>query len=117
MNNSSSSALVTSVPICSSGSKTLYPKALMRIFTLSTNSSMTATWDSFITVLRYVFLVSTIIALAASRDLNEPIFEISDECIVIPGEDSFRKLTDEELAEEQTDSEDMDEDSGPVMGM
>ena len=35
---------------------------------------------------------------------------------VIPGEDSFRKLTDEELAEEQ--AEDMDEDeSGPVMGM
>ena len=35
---------------------------------------------------------------------------------VVPGEDSFRKLTDEELAEEQT--EDMDEDeSGPVMGM
>ncbi len=33
-----------------------------------------------------------------------------------PGEDSFRKLTDEELAEEQ--SEDMTEDeSGPVMGM
>ena len=36
---------------------------------------------------------------------------------IIPGEDSFRKLTDEELAEEQADSEDMDEDSGPVMGM
>ena len=36
---------------------------------------------------------------------------------IIPGEDSFRKLTDEELAEEQTDSEDMDEDNGPVMGM
>ena len=36
---------------------------------------------------------------------------------IIPGEDSFRKLTDEELAEEQTDSEDMDEDYGPVMGM
>ena len=35
---------------------------------------------------------------------------------VIPGEDSFRKLTDEELAEEL--AEDMDEDeSGPVMGM
>lgn len=35
---------------------------------------------------------------------------------VVPGEDSFRKLTDEELAEEQ--AEDMDEDeSGPVMGM
>ena len=32
-------------------------------------------------------------------------------------EDTFRKLTDEELAEEQTDSEDMDEDNGPVMGM
>ena len=31
--------------------------------------------------------------------------------------DSFRKLTDEELAEEQADSEDMDEDNGPVMGM
>lgn len=35
---------------------------------------------------------------------------------VVPGEDSFRKLTDEELAEEL--AEDMDEDeSGPVMGM
>ena len=34
---------------------------------------------------------------------------------LIPGEDSFRKLTEEELAEEQ--NEDMDEDSGPVMGM
>lgn len=35
---------------------------------------------------------------------------------VVPGEDSFRMLTDEELAEEQ--AEDMDEDeSGPVMGM
>ena len=35
---------------------------------------------------------------------------------VVPGEDSFRKLTDEELAEEQY--VDMDEDeSGPVMGM
>ena len=34
---------------------------------------------------------------------------------IIPGEDSFRKLTDEELAEEQ--NEDMDEDNGPVMGM
>ena len=35
---------------------------------------------------------------------------------VVPGEDSFRKLTDEELAEEQ--AEDMDEDeSGPVMEM
>lgn len=28
---------------------------------------------------------------------------------IIPGEDSFRKLTDEELAEEQTGSEDEDE--------
>ena len=36
---------------------------------------------------------------------------------IIPGEDSFRKLTDEELAEEQDDSEDMDEDNGSVMGM
>ena len=27
------------------------------------------------------------------------------------------KLTDEELAEEQADSEDMDEENGPVMGM
>ena len=34
---------------------------------------------------------------------------------LIPGEDSFRKLTKEELAEEQ--NEDMDEDNGPVMGM
>ena len=36
---------------------------------------------------------------------------------LIPGEDSFRKLTDDELAEEQDDSEDMDEENGPVMGM
>lgn len=36
---------------------------------------------------------------------------------IIPGEDSFRKLTDEELAEEQADGEDMDEDNGSVMGM
>lgn len=34
---------------------------------------------------------------------------------LIPGEDSFRKLTEEKLAEEQ--NEDMDEDNGPVMGM
>lgn len=34
---------------------------------------------------------------------------------LIPGEDSFRKLTAEELAEEQDDG--MDEDSSPVMGM
>ena len=35
---------------------------------------------------------------------------------VVPGEDSFRMLTEEELAEEQ--NADMDEDeSGPVMGM
>lgn len=34
---------------------------------------------------------------------------------LIPGEDSFRKLTTEELAEEQSDG--MDEDSSPVMGM
>ena len=35
---------------------------------------------------------------------------------IVPGEDSFRKLTDEELAEEQTDDIDED-DSGPVPGM
>lgn len=34
---------------------------------------------------------------------------------VIPGEDSFRKLTDEELAEEQTGALDMD--NAPVMGL
>ena len=34
---------------------------------------------------------------------------------LIPSEDSFRKLTEEELAEEQ--NEDMDEDNGPVMRM
>jgi hypothetical protein len=33
---------------------------------------------------------------------------------IVPGEDSFRKLTDEELAEE---NQVMDEDVGPVMGM
>ena len=35
---------------------------------------------------------------------------------VVPGEDSFRMLTDEELTEEQTAGMDEDE-SGPVMGM
>ena len=35
---------------------------------------------------------------------------------IIPGEDSFRMLTDEELTEEQTAGMDEDE-SGPVMGM
>lgn len=34
---------------------------------------------------------------------------------IVPSKDSFRKLTDEELAEEQSD--DMDEDNGPVLGM
>ena len=34
---------------------------------------------------------------------------------IVPGEDSFRKLTEEELAEEQNQS--MDEDNAPVMGM
>lgn len=34
---------------------------------------------------------------------------------IVPGEDNFRKLTDEELAEEQNN--DIDEDNAPVMGM
>ena len=34
---------------------------------------------------------------------------------IVPSEDSFRRLTDEELAEEQ--QENMDEDNAPVMGM
>lgn len=34
---------------------------------------------------------------------------------LVPGEDSFRRLTDEELAEEQDNN--MDEDNAPVMGM
>ncbi len=34
---------------------------------------------------------------------------------IVPSKDSFRKLTEEELAEEQNDG--MDEDSSPVMGM
>lgn len=34
---------------------------------------------------------------------------------IVPSEDSFRKLTDEELAKEQ--NENMDEDNAPVMGM
>lgn len=34
---------------------------------------------------------------------------------IVPGEDSFRKLTDEELAEEQNDE--MDEDNTPALGM
>ena len=43
---------------------------------------------------------------------------------LVPGEDSFRKLTDEELAEEQkqnnqndTNGDDFDEDEGPVLSM
>jgi hypothetical protein len=44
------------------------------------------------------------------------IFDNGRSLGVVPGEDSFRKLTDEELAEEQY--VDMDEDeSCPVMGM
>ena len=34
---------------------------------------------------------------------------------LVPGEDSFRKLTDEELAEEQNNE--MDEGNAPVIGM
>lgn len=34
---------------------------------------------------------------------------------IVPGEDSFRRLTDEELAEEQ--QEDINEDNAPVIGM
>ena len=34
---------------------------------------------------------------------------------IVPGEDAFRKLTEEELAEEQESG--MTEDQGPVMGM
>ena len=34
---------------------------------------------------------------------------------IVPGEDSFRKLTDEELAEEQNNE--MDEGNAPVLGM
>lgn len=34
---------------------------------------------------------------------------------IVPGEDSFRKLTEEELAEEQEN--DIDEDNSPIMGM
>lgn len=39
---------------------------------------------------------------------------------LVPGEDSFRKLTEQELAEEQgttQNTNDMDEDNGPVMEM
>ena len=39
---------------------------------------------------------------------------------LVPGEDSFRKLTEQELAEEQgttQNDDDMDEDNGPVMEM
>ena len=38
---------------------------------------------------------------------------------LVPGDDSFRALTDEELAEEQSQQmeEDEDEDMGPVLGM
>ena len=34
---------------------------------------------------------------------------------IVPGEDSFRKLTDEEIAEEE--NQNMDEDNSPVLGM
>ncbi len=42
---------------------------------------------------------------------------------IVPGEDSFRKLTNEELAQEQSEkqaeeqNEDMDEGNAPIMGM
>ena len=36
---------------------------------------------------------------------------------IVPGEDSFRKLTAEELAQEQEQDNEIDEDNGPVMGM
>lgn len=36
---------------------------------------------------------------------------------IVPGEDSFRKLTDEELAEEQNEDLDEVEDNAPVLGM
>ena len=36
---------------------------------------------------------------------------------LVPGEDSFRALTAEELAEEQSQQVDEDEDMGPVLGM
>ena len=43
------------------------------------------------------------------------IFDNGRSLGVVLGEDSFRKLTDEELAEEQ--NEDMDEENYPVLGM
>ena len=43
------------------------------------------------------------------------VFDNGGQLGLIPSEDSFRKLTEEELAEEQ--NEDMDEDNGPVMRM
>lgn len=43
------------------------------------------------------------------------VFDNGRQLGLIPSEDSFRKLTEEELAEEQ--NEDMDEDNGPVMRM
>lgn len=36
---------------------------------------------------------------------------------LVPGEDSFRKLTAEELAEEQAEKEEIDEDESPQMTM
>ena len=36
---------------------------------------------------------------------------------LVPGEDSFRALTAEELAEEQSQQVDEDEDMGPVLGL
>ncbi len=36
---------------------------------------------------------------------------------IVPSEDSFRKLTDTELAEEQAKNEDMDENNSPIMGI
>ena len=43
------------------------------------------------------------------------VFDNGRQLGLIPSEDSFRKLTEEELAEKQ--NEDMDEDNGPVMRM
>lgn len=86
--------------------KELYPKGT-RILLLHMGDDPRPVEDDMRGTVKYVDDMSTVHCR----------FDNGRQLGIIPGEDSFRKLTDEELAEEQADSEDMDEDNGPVMGM
>ena len=84
--------------------KELYPKGT-RILLLHMGDDPRPVEDDMRGTVKYVDDMCTLhCAFDSGRQLG-----------IIPGEDSFRKLTAEELAEEQ--NEDMDEDNGPVMGM